>query len=95
MSCVVLTGLMERKLVLESCLASGRWQLPEMFTLLTDDMIEFHESRLPSDILRTYTLRTQLTPLVKVNFKLSYSQDYLLSLLIAKCPVSTSLLLII
>ena len=82
---------MERKLVLESCLASCEWKLPEMFTLLTDDMIEFHETCLPSDILNTYTLRTQCTPGVVEHVKLSYHQGYLISLLIVKCPVSISL----
>ena len=83
---------MERKLVLESCLASGRWELPEMLTLLTDDMTEFHETCLPSDILNTYTLRTQCTPGVVVHDdKFSYQQDALLKLLVVKCPVSISL----
>ena len=82
---------MERKLVLVSCLASCEWKLPEMLTLLTDDMIEFHEICLPSGIRNTYTLRTQCTPGIVEHDKFSYHQDYLLSLLIAKCPVSISI----
>ena len=78
---------MERKLVLESCLTSGRLGLLEMCVLLTDDIVEFN-----LDEFMSYksTLSTQLTFAMDIKLTYRYHQDAFLSLLIVKCPVSIS-----
>ena len=77
---------MERKLVLESCLASGTWGLVEMFILLTVDTVEID---VPLEMTQyTSTLRNQMIPATDIKLKYKKHQDLFLSLLIAKCPVS-------
>ena len=83
-----LTGLKERKLVLESCLRRGRWGLLEMSILLTDDIIEFDER---CDRWSPDSIREQLSPAVDIKLPLGQHQDLFLSLLIARCPVSNIL----
>ena len=79
---------MERKLVRESCLRSGRWGLLEMYILLTDDVVEI-------SVLHKRTMKMSLEEMrellaADVDIKLDYRkhQDLILSLLIARCPVS-------
>ena len=79
---------MERKLVRESCLRSGRWGLLEMYILLIDDVVEI-------SVLHKRTMKMSLEEMrellaADVDIKLDYRkhQDLILSLLIARCPVS-------
>ena len=78
---------MERKLILESCLKCDSWGLLEMYTLLTEDIVEFE---MISDDWNLDSLSEQLSPVIdiKLNYKNKQNQHLLLSLLIAKCPVS-------
>ena len=89
----ILSGLMERKLVLEACLRRGSWGLLEMYILLTDDIVEFDvhpTSGMWDDLDNLVTAREQLASAIGI--KLDYKQysDLFLLLLMVKCPVSNN-----
>ena len=79
---------MERKLVLQSCMNSDSWGLLEMFILLTDDIVEF-------DMLSEgWDLDMECEHLgPDIDVKLDYLDhgDWLITILIARCPVSNGL----
>ena len=81
---------MERKLILESCLKCGSWGLLEMYTLLTEDILEFE---MISDDWNLDSLREQLSPVIDIlfNYKIIEIQHLLLSLLLARCQVSSNI----
>ena len=75
---------MERKLILESPLLAGSWGLLELYILLTDDIVELDVD--PYDLdLHIYSMLRNCTVAIDVQHL-----DLLISLLIAKCPVSRS-----
>ena len=77
---------MERKLVLESCLANGSWGFLDMYVLLTNDIVEFDVSIEAIDLER----RRKLTWSPAIDIKLNHKQheDLFLSFLRDRCPVS-------
>ena len=85
---IILTGRMERKLVLELCLKRRTWKLVEMYILLTDDIVEFDMSYVD---WRMDILRQQYNPAADI--KLPPNQHLILPLLRAKCPVSKVLVI--
>ena len=95
-SCCIFSGSMEKKLVMESCLRSHRWGLQEMHLLLTEDIVEFDVNcscfeRNTSFGLSTINNRQPLNIKCHGNQLKCHGnqqQDLLLSLLIARCPVS-------
>ena len=78
------TGRLEKKLVLESSLLAGSWGLLELYILLTDDIFELD---MTPDDLDLYVYRRLRNCTVAIDVK---HKDLLISLLIAKCPVSRS-----
>ena len=89
----ILSGLMERKLVLESCLRRGSWGLLEMYILLTDDIVEFDVHPIKSvweDLDDLVTAREQFSPAIDIKLDYKEHGDFLLSLLMVKCPVSNN-----
>ena len=82
------TGRMERKLVLESCFRSCSFRLLEMYILLTDDVIEFN---MISEHLHLDMKLEQLTLAFDVKLEDYEQEGWLITLLIAKCPVSTGI----
>ena len=84
----ILSGLMQRKFILKTCLRRGSWGVLEMFILLTDDIIDFDMTRHETwDMDTSYD---QLTSVEDIYFNYSQRLDSLLSLLTIKCPVSFS-----
>ena len=77
---IILTGRMERKLVLDLCSKRRTWKLVEMYILLTDDIVEIDMRHVDweLDIFRD------------AEIKLPQNQHLILPLLRAKCPVSKS-----
>ena len=77
---IILTGRMERKLVLDLCSKRRTWKLVEMYILLTDDIVEIDMRHVDweLDIFRD------------AEIKLPQNQHLVLPLLRAKCPVSKS-----
>ena len=82
---------MERKLILESCLRSGRWGLLEMYILLTDDVVEINLEHSQAMKTSLELLRELLSPAVDIKLDYRKHQDLILSLLIARCPVSNNI----
>ena len=82
---------MERKLVRESCLRSGRWGLLEMYILLTDDVGEINLVHNRTKKTSLELLRELLSPDVDIKLDYRKHQDLILSLLIARCPVSNNI----
>ena len=83
------TGVMERKLVLESCLTSGRWGLLEMWILLTDDIVEFDGGRRKYGNLEAFWKK--VTPAIDIKLDYREHHDLFLLLLTVKCPVSSNI----
>ena len=84
------TGRMERKLVLESCLHRGSSRLLEMYILLTDDVVEFN--MISEDWFLDKKFK-QFTPkgskdVINVYYE---EEDLLITLIMARCPVSTGI----
>ena len=77
---IILTGRMERKLVLDLCLKRRTWKLVEMYILLTDDIVDIDMRHVDweLDVFRS------------IDIKLPQNQHLILPLLRAKCPVSKS-----
>ena len=88
----MLSGLIERRLVLESCFRRGSWGLLEMCILLTDDVVDFKV--LPLQLWNDHgdldinVVHKQLAPAVDIKLDYKEHTDLLLSLLMVKCPVS-------
>ena len=78
----VLTGLVERKLVLESCLQNGEWGVLEMYILLTDEILEFDEWALES-------VYEQAPLTFDIKLDILQHEHLFFSLLMARCPVSS------
>ena len=83
-------GRMERKLVLESCLHRGSCRLLEMYILLTDDVAEFN---MISEHWFLDKKFEKLTPKGSKDVKVVYyeEEDLLITLLMARCPISTGI----
>ena len=81
---------MERKLVLQSCLTGDSLELLEMYILLTVDVIEFD---LRSEDWDLDMKREQLYPDFDVKLDYYKPEDFILTLLIARCPVSTDIMI--
>ena len=79
----ILTGPMERKLVLKLCLERKTWKLLEMYILLTDDIVKFDMRYVDwrRDMLGQLNMRA-------ADIKLPHKQHLIFPLLIARCPVS-------
>ena len=86
--CSILTGLIERKLVLQSCMRSQLWGLLEMSILLTDDIVEFN--MLSMEWYLDWACK-QLNSNVDVKLYYRKHGDWLVSLLTARCPVSNGI----
>ena len=80
---------MERKFVLESGLASGRWGLLELCILLTNDVVEFDGGRRKYDYLETF--REKLSPAIDIKLHYRKHFDLFLTLLRIKCTISSSI----
>ena len=85
--CLILTGSMERKLVLK-CLNNDLISPEEMYLLLTDDIVEFD---LHSDLWHMDTMSKQSSSPFGHKYSRSKHEYVLLSLLKARCPVSNSI----
>ena len=81
----ILPGAMERKFVINSCLKRGTWGLLELYTLLTDDIVNFN---MRPEGFYWDVLNKQVTAAGDKNVDYKQHPDLCLSLLIAKCPVS-------
>ena len=78
---------MEKKLILQSCLTSRSWGLLEMYILLTDDVIEFDD--MSAECLNLEALREQESLTFDIKLDILQHEHLFLSLLMARCPVSS------
>ena len=81
----IFPGLMERKIVWESCLENHSWGLLEMHILLTEEIVEF-DMYFDLDTIRELIE----SPAMYIQLPYTHHEDLLLSFLMVRCPVSTN-----